>query len=366
MKIVIDARSLGTKPSGVGIYLYNFLIQLIQCNDIELFLITDVEESQEINNLKVLDRVFLISYGKKINKNFQVIQYFKFIQKQINKIKPEIFWEVNNIIPIKITNSYGKIVVTIHDMFPIYLSEYYGKIYPYYFRYGVYNTSNIADAVIYNSNQTKKESEKYFKKLRNKKSFVSYIIVEGNNGLNVSKKGFFLYIGNLEKRKGTDLLLRAFKIYYEKGGNYKLHLIGKIRDKEIQEIYDNMRLNNYPVEYLGYVDTIKKQQELSECNCFIFPSRAEGFGIPVIEALGYEKPVIASRLPIFEEIVGNNADFFDINMNDSNREIKNLVECMENFNQPSPIECEKIIKKYSSENLTSNLYNFFRELINNK
>jgi glycosyltransferase involved in cell wall biosynthesis len=44
---------------------------------------------------------------------------------------------------------------------------------------------------------------------------------------------------------------------------------------------------------------------------FIFPSLAEGFGLPVIEAMGCGCPVIASDIPVFREVAGDAALFFD-------------------------------------------------------
>ena len=48
MKVAIDARTLGSRPSGVGMYLNDFLKQLIKYKDIEFVLISDVAESEYI------------------------------------------------------------------------------------------------------------------------------------------------------------------------------------------------------------------------------------------------------------------------------------------------------------------------------
>ena len=45
MKIAVDARTLGSRPSGVGMYLNDFLKQLMKYEDLELVLISDVSES---------------------------------------------------------------------------------------------------------------------------------------------------------------------------------------------------------------------------------------------------------------------------------------------------------------------------------
>ncbi|MEI2994784.1 MAG: hypothetical protein V8T24_07925 [Roseburia hominis] len=46
MKILIDARTLGKRPSGVGMYLYNFICGLMQYDTMEMELLTDVVEKR--------------------------------------------------------------------------------------------------------------------------------------------------------------------------------------------------------------------------------------------------------------------------------------------------------------------------------
>jgi glycosyltransferase involved in cell wall biosynthesis len=55
-----------------------------------------------------------------------------------------------------------------------------------------------------------------------------------------------------------------------------------------------------------------KKRLFDGCDTFVFPSRGEGFGIPVLEAMAAGKPVIASRLSVFEEVVGDCIQYFDM------------------------------------------------------
>ena len=50
MKIAVDARTLGSRPSGVGMYLNDFLKQLMKYEDLEFVLISDVAESEYIKS----------------------------------------------------------------------------------------------------------------------------------------------------------------------------------------------------------------------------------------------------------------------------------------------------------------------------
>lgn len=354
MKILIDIRSLGCTPSGIGSYAYNFIKALNIYEDLQIELVSDVAESRQINEIKKLERITLHLYEKAVSKTFAVLGYFKYVQKIIYKVKPDFFWEVNNLIPIKLKNPYGKKIVTIHDMFPLYMSECYGKIYPMYFKYGIRNTLKQVDGIIYSSQETKKETEKYFPKAREINNFILHIIVESNNNYKIVDKDYFLYIGNLEKRKGTDILLKAYQEYKKNGGTKKLLLTGKFRESDVEELYYQLKKENDGLEYLGYVEDSEKEQLLAECSCFVFPSRAEGFGIPVIEAIIKNKPIIITDLAIFRETVGESDGRIPID----GEVVEHLKKAM--FHEDTWIRCDyDISRKYTSEKLGKDLYLYF-------
>ena len=60
LKIAVDARTLGSRPSGVGMYLNDFLEQLITYDEFEWVLFTDVKESEYIKRSGRLIRLFLL------------------------------------------------------------------------------------------------------------------------------------------------------------------------------------------------------------------------------------------------------------------------------------------------------------------
>ena len=212
MKILIDARTLGKRPSGVGMYLYNFICGLMQYDTMEMELLTDVVESAAMKELEKA-HIPIYRYGTPVEKSIGVYAYFRFVQNKINEVKPDLFWEVNNLTPVVIRNPYGKTAVTVHDVFPITAPYGYGRLYPYYFKWNLGKTLRHMDAVIYNSLDTKTQVEQYYPAAKALPSCISYIITEEMPSLPVCDEGYFLYIGNLEERKGTDLLLKAYVRY---------------------------------------------------------------------------------------------------------------------------------------------------------
>ncbi|MCM1496676.1 MAG: glycosyltransferase family 4 protein [Bacteroides sp.] len=372
MKLLIDARSLGSHPSGIGIYLYDFLKELIKQEVFEVTLLSDVALSSEMQWL-AQQNVPIITYGKQIAQSAGVFQYFKFIQDSLDYYQPDLFWEPNNLIPVPLRRFTGKIMVTIHDIFPISQPEHHGFLYPKYFRYGMKQTLKQADLITYNSIETKCETENRFPQAKDIPHMVSYIIVNKPDlsdapvtpdilfsKVKVDGEDFFLYIGNLEKRKGTDLLLKAYEAYRALGGEKKLYLGGRIREPEIQQLFDRMQEKVPGIVSLGYVGNEEKNALFRYCSGFLFPSRAEGFGIPVVEAMHFNKPILASNLSIFHEIVGDAISYFDCSGTEE-EQIQKLAEAMLQLKSADLEAYATVTRRYLPEQLGKEFCDYIKK-----
>ena len=131
MKIAVDARTMGSIPSGIGMYTYNFLCEFAKYPELELILISDVDTSEQMQEMKNLG-IPVYLYGKQVFRSAEVFRYFTFVKRILNKIQPDIFWEPNNLLPKKIAGYRGKIVLTVHDIFPVTTPQYFGFVYPNY------------------------------------------------------------------------------------------------------------------------------------------------------------------------------------------------------------------------------------------
>lgn len=368
MNILVDLRKLSLRPSGIGIYTYEFIIAAMDVcknnsynfyNGINFVGVTDVLESDEIRNLKSLG-VDIFIYGSPVNKNIEVFKYFKFVKQKINDIKPDIFWEPNNIIPININNPYGKVITTIHDIFPITSKENYNLIYKLYFGACIRKTIKMSDAVIYVSNFTKNQVESKYKFAFTKDNYISYNIVDSDFIENVdTNKDYFLYIGNIERRKGVDILIEAFNLYKMEGGKNKLFIAGAIRDSSIKSMIDDSNEKYNAIEYKGYVTKEEKEKLLMECSAFVFPSRAEGFGIPPLEAISYNKDCILSDIDVFKEVFLDYVNYFELSL-DNQKSIEELKNQLFNFKKIN--NKSEILKRYSKKNLGIKFVDFLNNL----
>jgi len=114
---------------------------------------------------------------------------------------------------------------------------------------------------------------------------------------------FFLMVGSFEPRKNIDVAIEAFKNISSISNQIRLVLIGKPNSyqAEMQKLVKSYKLSDQ-VLFPGYIPDEELKTLYSMATAFLFPSSAEGFGLPLIEAMSTGCPVIASNLKVFHEI----------------------------------------------------------------
>ena len=149
-------------------------------------------------------------------------------------------------------------------------------------------------------------------------------------------KNYILYVGNNRKNKNIDIVLNVFKKY---NLDIDLVIVG----------HDGYSTSN--ITYLGKVCDSELNFVYNKANAFVFPSIYEGFGIPVLEAIYYDLPVICSDIPAFREFNSLNTHFFDPY---SEKELLFLLQSISKlkFNLKDK---RNILFKYSNINFKENL-----------
>lgn len=102
-----------------------------------------------------------------------------------------------------------------------------------------------------------------------------------------------LFVGNLLRRKGADLLV---PIMEQLGNGFQLRLTTGLRSVARDKYPDNM----LPLGHLSEAELIREYQN---CDALLFPSRFEGFGYAVLEAMACGKPAITSANTSLTELV---------------------------------------------------------------
>lgn len=111
----------------------------------------------------------------------------------------------------------------------------------------------------------------------------------------------FLNIGKWEIRKGHDIIIEAFCRAFDKSDNVELWMmnhnpfLSEAQTTEWQNLYKNSKLG----DKVKFIDRVKTNQEVADimrkADCGVFPARAEGWNLELLEMMACGKPVIATN-----------------------------------------------------------------------
>lgn len=124
---------------------------------------------------------------------------------------------------------------------------------------------------------------------------------------------YFFYLGAIHPRKNILTLVRAFERFKEAGPtNYSLVISGR-PSWYTREVFKAVELSPWRNEiYLtGFVEEDLAHKFMASAAALVYPSRYEGFGLPVIEAMASGTPVICSLAASMPEVAGDAALYFD-------------------------------------------------------
>ncbi|MBU2787014.1 glycosyltransferase [Acidithiobacillus sp. VAN18-1] len=133
----------------------------------------------------------------------------------------------------------------------------------------------------------------------------------------------FLMVGTIEPRKGHLQTIEAFTALWKEGVDVNLVIVGKEGWKDLP---DSMRrvipqtvesLRSHPelnkrLFWLEGISDEYLEKVYAASACLIAASYDEGFGLPLIEAAQHKLPIIARNIPVFREVAGEHALYFDV------------------------------------------------------
>jgi len=213
-------------------------------------------------------------------------------------------------------------VVTIHDLSYLYYPGEFLKRDLYQLRNWTSYSLKKARHIIAVSKTTKKDLMREYAIADNRISVV-YNGYEKENAvlppdentateMGLTKKKYILYVGTIQPRKNITCLIRAFRKFHAANPDMKLVIAGRkgwLFDDIFAEAKD-LYLKHI-ILFPGYVPDSDLPILYREAFCFVLPSLYEGFGIPVLEAMGYGCPVIASFTSSLPEIGGEACLYID-------------------------------------------------------
>lgn len=135
------------------------------------------------------------------------------------------------------------------------------------------------------------------------------------NGFDVASNNYILFVSTIEPRKNLPMLLHALRICRDRhpNRNYQLVAAGSRgwREKPILEQIEHLRLGD-AVTLLGNVNDNDLHWLYANARIYANPSRYEGFGLPLLEALACGAPSIASDTSSLPEVGGKAVQYLPV------------------------------------------------------
>jgi glycosyltransferase involved in cell wall biosynthesis len=179
-------------------------------------------------------------------------------------------------------------------------------------------------------------------------------------------KPYILFLGTVEPRKNIPNLIDAYAALPETTrSSHTLVIVGRIGwncEKEIARLAA-AKTEGLDVVHVGYVDDETKAVLFQSAKLFAHASEYEGFGMPVLEAMSYKTACIVSDIPVFREVAGNAAQYFDqANITDMSQKIHNLLENPDMISRLQQTGLERA-QSYKWEAVAQKLYQAIRSAI---
>ena len=218
--------------------------------------------------------------------------------------------------PLLIPSRHAAQVVTVHDLF--FLMEPQSTRDEIRRDYPQLAASHVrrADAVVVNSHYTASLVERTF----NVPVARIHVCppmrpswVNLGDAPNLPPDGYVLFLGTLEARKNVGALLDAYARLIERDGRMPALVLAGRATPDAADWLE--RLERPPlagrVRHLGYVPDADREATYRGARLLVMPSRDEGFGIPVLEAMSAGVPVVAARRGALPEVLGDAGTLVD-------------------------------------------------------
>ena len=200
-------------------------------------------------------------------------------------------------------------VVTVHDFTPL---RFFARTRPLfqYTKHYVPKVLGSAEAILCVSEATAQDAVRLAGADR-RRITVTPLACDTNHfkPLGLSRKNYFLYIGQFKPYKNIRMALEAFARLGEPGIEFWLagpsdpgfdELVAEFRDRR-----------GLPVRFLAYPPFASLPTLMNQAIALVFPSRWEGFGLPILESMACGTPVVTSTTSAMPDVAGGAAILVD-------------------------------------------------------
>lgn len=314
MKVLLDLQYLNVATTGIKTYMMELANAALTYPhpEIEWIFSHDPEKQSA-------DQTFKGPQSKIQRLNYH-LDYFRWKEFQlpdmVKKHQPDVLICPDFVSPVASLRC--RRLTVMHDAFFWQMPQNYPKWWRTYFLSLIKKGLKEDTTLITTTEYSKTSLEKHLGK-KHPISVIYQAPKTMNNGLDTSfldeigvvSNSYFLHIGTFDKRKNLPLLVRAFNQFLQKTkGDFKLVLVGgsgqsaQMNDSPvIEKLIEELGLQE-KVLMTGYVNDNRVKTLYKNAFAYVFPSENEGFGIPILEAMGMGIPVIHSDQSALMEVAG--------------------------------------------------------------
>ncbi|PSR00948.1 MAG: glycosyltransferase family 1 protein [Bacteroidetes bacterium SW_11_45_7] len=239
------------------------------------------------------------------------------VVRKLKQLQPDLFISPDGFLSL---NTQIPTLLVIHDLAFEHFPSHIGKLARQYYRRYTPLFTQKAARIATVSEYSKQDIVSQYRVAPDKID----VVYNGSNGYyralskeqqrNIRQhltngKEYFLFAGALQPRKNVANLLRAFDQFKQKtGSTTQLILVGRKawHYDGIMEAYNEMN-DKADVQFLGHKNAVDLSGIMGAAKSLVYVSRFEGFGIPLLEAMQAEVPVITSNTSSMPEIAGEAA-----------------------------------------------------------
>ncbi|EMY79135.1 glycosyltransferase, group 1 family protein [Leptospira weilii serovar Ranarum str. ICFT] len=328
IKIGVDARPFSTPVSGVGKMIHSALLDLGKDPSFEFYLFSHRDLHPSYTNLLNLPGIRFIKgegfFSKKGGLYFAIA-----LPLQLRKIRLDLFWGTQQVFPPFLSKKTAT-VLTYNDLVAYRFPDTMRTLARIQQKFYLSRSIQRADKLLPISESTRNEVAEFFD-IPFEKMQVVYPGIELSEfkGLLKKKPGervdslpknFFLTVSTVEPRKNFRFLYNAYIEYSKsiKSSRKFSWVIGGKAGWEDPAFIETLRSSESKAAGILWIESpsdVELAHMYRKCSLFVFPSLYEGFGIPLLEALSFQKPAVVTDLSVFREIGGDKIRYLKLEEN---------------------------------------------------
>ena len=374
LTIGYDAKRAVSNGTGLGNYCRTLLNDLgtIDTTDSFRLYVPDLGRDDLRSQLDMPRNMSFVTPANKLVKPLRSLWRIKGIVNDLKRDGVDIYHGLTGELPLGLSEAGIKSVVTIHDLIFMRCPEYYNPVDVAIYKWKFRNAIRQANRIIAISECTRRDIME-LGEIDDSRIHVVYQSCDTRFRQQVSPeqkqdvraryslpKRYVLFVGTIEERKNALLAAQALPYLSD---DIHLVLVGR-QTAYAKTITSFARQNGLAnrIHMLSGVPTSDLYAIYQQAECFVYPSRYEGFGIPVIEAIQSRLPVIACTGSCLEEAGGPDNVYVDP---DEPQEMAMAIKSItDNPDAARQIVTRSLdyIRRFENGNVAQEMLNVYRSL----